>query len=396
MLKRVDHADAEQVVDETARARAPDGAADAGVPDLVRDVGHREEVGGHAGLRDDVKLVIEAFAGVLRGPQAADAARAADGARCPVTALQDCVLAAVLQRFELVVRGASNHGAFGLWQVPGADAEVAGRVEDAPPGEFLGFAEQQGGGAGRARACHRRCDAFGGGRHVFLAGEVGAAVVRDEPGRAERYEAPRGVEHLDGQAVDRVQVANGVREHGRGPGVAGEFGEPGGAERRLAFQVIDDLDDGVHAEVPPAVEDAPGQVGTASGDRPPDVTGRAEQHDQAGRVLGDQLTGGCGNVVVGCSAPAGPCSLMHWRCMRGGHETAQRGPPLTANREQRNPAGQVAPAVGGVVPAVPGVPGVPGAQRQIDAEQGPDPGIGTGPDVLERTVEAIAVGQRER
>jgi hypothetical protein len=145
----------------------------------------------------------------------------------------------------LVVRGA-----LGLWQVPGADAEVARRVEEAPPGELIGLAEQQGGGACRARPCHRGGDPLRDGGHVFLAGKVGAAVVRYQPGRAERDEVPRGVEHLGGQAVERVQVADRVGKHGRGPAVAGELGQPGGAERRLVVQVIDDLDDGVHVLAP--------------------------------------------------------------------------------------------------------------------------------------------------
>ncbi len=64
-------------------------------------------------------------------------------------------------------------------------------------------------------------------------------------------------------------------------------------------QVIDDLDDGIHAEVPPAVEGVPGQVRAAGGDRLADVAGWAEQHDQAVRVLGDQLTGDRGHIIGG-------------------------------------------------------------------------------------------------
>ncbi len=53
---------------------------------------------------------------------------------------------------------------------------------------------------------------------------------------------PRGVKHLGGQAADRVQVADRVAEHGGDPRVTGELGQPGGAERRLVVQVVDDLD----------------------------------------------------------------------------------------------------------------------------------------------------------
>jgi len=54
--------------------------------------------------------------------------------------------------------------------------------------------------------------------------------------------------------------------------------------------VIDDLDDGVHGPAP-AVEGAPGLVPAAAGDRRADVAAGAEQHDEAGRVLGDEVLG---------------------------------------------------------------------------------------------------------
>ena len=130
-----------------------------------------------------------------------------------------------------------------------------------------------------ARAGHRRGDALGDGRHVVWAGEVGAAVVRDEPGRAERDQVARGVEHLGGQAVGRVQVADRVGEHGGGPGVAGELGQPGGAERRLVVQVVDDLDDGVGG---PGAASGPGRAwpGRGGGRRPP---GRRRSPGRAAR-----------------------------------------------------------------------------------------------------------------
>ena len=69
---------------------------------------------------------------------------------------------------------------------------------------------------------------------------------------------------------------------------------------RIVGTSLDDLDDDVHAEVAPAVEGVPGLVEPAGGDRPADVARRAEQHDQAGRVLGDQVAGVGGDVVGRC------------------------------------------------------------------------------------------------
>jgi hypothetical protein len=184
MLERVDRADAEQMVDEAARTRAPDGAADAGVPDPVRDVGHREEVGGHAGRGDDAKLVLEAIAGAPGGPRPADTRPG--GLLCgAVAAVQDRVLTAVAERLLLLGRGAE-----GLGQVMGADAEVANWIKDTPGGQFRRGDEQPGGGPGRAWSAittgHLRGDALGDLGHLGGAGQVGAAIMRKKPRRAER------------------------------------------------------------------------------------------------------------------------------------------------------------------------------------------------------------------
>jgi hypothetical protein len=69
--------------------------------------------------------------------------------------------------------------------------------------------------------------------------------------------------------------------------------------------------------------------------------------------------------------------------MGGGNHAAQRTPALAAGREQRYPAA----AERRVNTA---------AEREINTEQRLDPRVRAGPDVLERAVQAVAVGQRER
>ena len=222
----------------------------------------------------------------------------------------------------------------------------------------------------------------------------------DEPGRAERDQVARGVEHLGGRAVGRVQVPDRVGEDGGGPRVAGELGQPGRVGGGLVLQVVHDLDDGLAAQGAPAGQQPPRQVAAAGGDRLADVAGRAEQQDQPGRVLGDELGGDRGHVVVGrAGGPGRPAAAARRprgsrgtglgraprgrRGVGGGDQAAERRPALAADREQRHPAD-------------PGDLLLGSQQRQIDAEQGLDAGVGAGLHVLERAVEAIAVGQRER
>ena len=73
MFERVDAGDADQVIDQAARAGAADRAADAAAADERSHVGHGEEVGGEPGPGDDAELVVEAFRGVAIAVQAATA-----------------------------------------------------------------------------------------------------------------------------------------------------------------------------------------------------------------------------------------------------------------------------------------------------------------------------------
>ena len=319
MLQGVDRADAEQVVDEAARPRAADGAADATGPDAVGDVRHREEVGGHAGLSDDVQLVLEAIACHSGSSHPAGFLRSAGGRA--VAAVQDRVLAAFPEFLLGLVRVAVR-----LRQVVSADAQVTGRIQDASFGELGGGLEEA-----VFPAVHRGGDALGDRRHVGGTGEVRPAVVRLELGRAERDQVPGRVKHLGGQAVGRVQVPDGVGQHGLRPGFRGEVRHPRGADGALAVQVVDDLDGGV-VLLTPAVQGFPGQVRAAGGDRLADVAGRAEQDHQAVRVLGDQVLGHGRVLLIACAG----CRVG--RRMGFGNEAAQRGPSPAAGREQRHPA----------------------------------------------------------
>ena len=71
------------------------------------------------------------------------------------------------------------------------------------------------------------------------------------------------------------------------------------------------------------------------------------------------------------------------RRVGGGYQAAQRGPALAPGREQGHPARG---ARAGAAAA---------ADPEVGAKQRPDPRVGAGLDVLERAVEAVAVGQRE-
>ena len=362
MLERVDSADAEQVVDEAARARTADGAADAVVPYAAGDIGHREEVGGHPGLGDDVQLVVQAITGRLLGFSCA-AARVAS-CRAVVAAGEGAEAAGV----ELVLFFTWG-GAF--WQVVSADAEVAEGVEGALVGEFGGRAEHPGDGVRLVRGAHGCADAFGDRDHVGLAGQVGAAVLRDEPGRAERDQVTRGVEHLRGPAVGRVQVPDGVGEHGGCSRFRGELRHPRGAERPAQIQVVHYLDDDIGGAVPPFFEELPGEVRTAGGDRLADVAVRAEQDDEALGVFGDHVARDDG------------CIFPSYGGVSSGHQAAQRRPAAAASREQRHPLR----VLGRHWEAV--------DQGEVGAEQRPDPRVGTRLGVLERAVQAVPVGQRE-
>ena len=122
--------------------------------------------------------------------------------------------------------------------------------------------------------------------------------MRDQPRRAERDQVPRRVEDLGGEAVDRFQVPDGVGQHGGHAGAGGELRQPRRAERAVRLQVVHDLDG--HLSVPaPAGQRPAGLVPAAGGDRPAHVAARAEEDDEPGRVLDDQVLGhGRGVVAV--------------------------------------------------------------------------------------------------
>ena len=201
----------------------------------------------------------------------------------PVPAAEDRVLAAGAELLLLFGRAALR-----FREMPVADAQVGARVEGAARRQVGGGPQEAEGGAPGARDAHGGGHASGGDRHVGGAGQVGAAVVRDQPRRAERDQAPRRVEDLGGEAVDRVQVPDGVGQHGGHAGAGGELRQPRRAERAVRLQVVHDLD-GHLSVLAPAGQCPAGLVPAPGGDRPAHVAGRAEEDDEAGRVLGDQV-----------------------------------------------------------------------------------------------------------
>ena len=190
--------------------------------------------------------------------------------------------------------------------------------------------------------------------------------------RAKRDQVPGGVEDLGHGAVARGQVADGIGEDSGHVSLLGQLRHPGRAVRAAGrVEMVHDLDGDLHAEVPPVVQGAAGEVRAAGRDRLPDIAGRAEQEDEPHGVLGDEAgRHGRGDTVI-CGFTI--CGFT----VSSGDEAAERRPALAALGQQRDAPRRI-------------------AERQVSAEDGLQAGLGTRLGVPERAVQPIPVGKRQR
>ena len=114
---------------------------------------------------------------------------------------------------------------------------------------------------------------------------------------AERDELAGRVEHLRHRRVGGLEVTDRVGQHRGDTGLAGEPQHPRGIAGVTGTVVIDDLDHGLGPLAPPG-QGGRRTVGPPGGDRPSDVAGGPEQHDQAVGVIGDQIRGDRGDAAL--------------------------------------------------------------------------------------------------
>ncbi len=139
--------------------------------------------------------------------------------------------------------------------------------------------------------------------------------------RAKWDQVPGGVEDLGHRAVSRGQVADGIGEDSGHVSLLRQLRHPGRAVRASGrVEMVHDLDGDLHAEVPPAVEGAAGEVQAAGRDRLPNVAGRAEQEDEPRGMPGDEAgRHGRGDISANVSSS-----------VSSGDEVAERRPALAA------------------------------------------------------------------
>ena len=282
VLDRVDAADAEQVVDQAARARAAGRDPHVHVPDQVADRGHGEEVALVAELVDDVELVVEPLL---------DLTPALAAARHPAYRLGDAGADPLAQH---------------RW--PGAGRRTA----RAPPARAGAPTRCRGRRAGRARtggpasavSASSRCtsswawwlppprvghDLLGGARHGGAVGQVALGGHPVEVADVEGDQPSGGVQDVGGGGAVGRGVADGVGQDGGQADLAGQGQHPPGvlhAERTVRRAVVADHLDRERAlgqRLAPPGQDGTGQVRTPGQHRPPDLAGRAEQHRERRR-----------------------------------------------------------------------------------------------------------------
>ena len=127
MLDGVGVRDAQQVVDERARAGAARGDPDAHLPYVVDDLGDGEEVRGEAVVRDDVQLVVHPLP--VRAP-------------VPVVAAQHHAGGGRGRRRTRCGGAVGRADQVRLGEVDGAHAEVVLGVDQACGGGLLGHGQQ--------------------------------------------------------------------------------------------------------------------------------------------------------------------------------------------------------------------------------------------------------------
>ena len=195
---RVDAGDAQQVVDEAARARATRGAADVEPSDEPHDVGDGEEVRGEAEVLDDRQLLGQALLDRGAGP------------RVPVAHPR---LATLPQRADRLDLAAAHPQHVELGKVDLAEADVGARVERTLQAQVAGLAQQPVGATGApARPCG---DPLGHLAHRLGALEVALGVAAVDVAHVERYEPARGVEHVDRHRLSPLGHPYRVGEHRR-------------------------------------------------------------------------------------------------------------------------------------------------------------------------------------
>ncbi|CAM5391507.1 hypothetical protein SVIOM342S_10257 [Streptomyces violaceorubidus] len=377
MLDRVGVRDAEQVVDERARAGAARGDPDAHVPYVVHDLGDGEEVRGEAVVGDDVQLVVHPLP-VL------------PAARHPVVAAPHH--ARRRPGGERPLGGApagTDQVRFG--EVDGAHAEVVLGVDQALGGRGPGLLQQTVGGV--APETRGLDDPLGGVPHGTGVLEPGLTGVQFLAG-ADRDQAAGGVQDVGDLALAGVGVADGVGEHRPDALLGGEAhgagGQPQGAGAGALAAVPDGLQaQGVAVDLPPGGEEPGRAVGAARGEGAADVGVGAEQD---GQPVG---------VVVGPGQQRAALGRVG-----GGDQAAQVGPAAGAVAgEEGHPCGRLvdegAAAHGDAAP-VPAYGGVRaagfrlgGRDRQLRAEQGADARLRAGLGEADRAREGVAVGEGE-
>ncbi len=402
---RVDAGDPDQVVDQAARARAPGRGPHPEVADQVGDVADGEEVGGVAQGPDGLELVVEPLPDPLPRRRAV---AATDPGLAPLAQQQVGGPGPVAP----LAPGREPQ----LGQVDRAQAEVVARVEGAPVGERPCRRQQPVALAVGVAESGLAADVLGELGHLLAGLHEALGVAAVEVALVERHQPACGVEDVDGGGVAALRVAHRVGEHRPEPGLPGQREGAGGVHGRARAPhavlgrepVADHLEQEVLGgeQVAPRRQRGQRQVVAAAGDRLPHRRVRPEQHHHVtpGQVGGEQ---------VGARQRSAPLTGEVDR----GDQPADRGPPgraaagTTGVGEQGHPVGATAlggqVAVGaaahGSTPARPGSSG-PGrpvrlavgrAQRQVDAEHRPDPGLLAGPGELDRAVGAVAVGERE-
>ena len=395
VLDRVGVGDAEEMVDERARAGTARGDPDAHVPHVVHDPGDREEVRGEAVVGDDVQLVVHPLpVGAPPGIAAAHHAR-----RRP--------------RGQRALRGApAGADEVRLGEVDGADAEVVLGVDQALGGRRPGLLQQPVRGVapetGRLDDPPRRLQHGARVLEPCLARvEFSRGVDRDQPAG--------GVQDVGDRALAGVGVTDGVAEHRTDPLLGGEAhgagGQSEGAGPGSPAAVPDGLQpEGVTVDLAPGGEEACRAVRASGGERAADVGAGAEQDGQSVGVVagpgqqrgarGRQGRGGRLRIPARRSRLPGACREAGG--MGGGDQTAQIGPARRAVPGQEGDAGcglvdEGAATHRGTAPPAPRRPGTgigPG-HREVRPEQRPYPGPGARLGEADGAREGVAVGEGE-
>ena len=322
---RVDPADAQEVVDQAAGARAAGGHPHPAGPDEVGDLGDGEEVRGVAQGLDDGQFLVEPVEHHL-----------SLGLPGPRVAAGDPVATALREHRHGVVGGAEAEH-LRLGQVHRPDAEVG-------PGLLGALGRDEGGHRDEAigTGAVSPGDLEGVGAHLRGAREVPGVGDPVEVARVEDDEAAGGVEQVDGAHLVGVDVAHRGGEDGGDAGRVGEGEQPGsvrpasGGSFRTTVQHHLDGETVTGQHRLPGREQVPGAVSATREGCPPDVGVGAEQHEQPTRptCLPDVVSPGGQQITSGHRDPplAAQVGLRD--------EPAQGSPPRTGRHPGDLAAGE--------------------------------------------------------